>query len=157
MDISSPWRFFYRTFWRKDFLTPWTCRHWDISALRYFITVAQLPKVWKRPYCFARCQNIYVPKCLCAEISHAKTSMPPKISSAKMSQCRKFLVLKCPWIQNVHVPVRPPGRNMHVQKCPCDEMSILNCLMPKCQVRKWWEAVLMAPFTLRYHLTGQFL
>ena len=30
---------------------------------------------------------------------------------------------------------------MHMLKCPGDEMSMPKCLLPKCQVPKWWEAV----------------
>ena len=47
--------------------------------------------VTKLPYCFARCQNIYVLKCLGAEIFHAKTSMVPKVPCAKTSLCGKSL------------------------------------------------------------------
>jgi hypothetical protein len=64
----------------------------------------------------------------------------PKIPCAKMSPCRKVLVLKRPWRQNVHLPVRPQGRNMHMPKCPSDEMSVPKCLLSKFQVPKWGEA-----------------
>ena len=125
----------------------------NITAFRQMVALQPI-FVWP-PICLD--YSVHVPKCSGAEISRAEMSKAPKIPSAKMSRCRKVLVSKCPWRRNVHVPVRPQGRNMHVPKCPGDEMSILKCLLPKCQVPKQWEAVLMATFTLRYHLTGQFL
>ena len=54
---------------------------------------------------------------------------------------RSALVLKHPWRWNVHEPVHLQGKNMHFSKCPSDLMSMLKCILPKCQVPKRWEAV----------------
>ena len=70
-----------------------------------------------------------------AKVSSAETSMVAKIPWAKMSSCRKVLVLKRPWRWNVHVPVQLQDRSMHMLKCPGDEMSVPKCLLPKCQVQ----------------------
>ena len=70
-----------------------------------------------------------------AKISSAETSMVAKIPWAKMSSCRKVLVLKRPWRWNVHLPVQLQDRSILMLKCPGDEMSVPKCLLPKCQVR----------------------
>ena len=108
-----------RTFRKLDFLAQGFFGTMDVSARGHFgnwafqhsSTGAKM-SVPKRPYYFARCQNIHVPKCSGAEISHAKMSMMLKIQFAKMSPCRKVLVSKRPWRQNVHVLVSLQGPNM---------------------------------------------
>ena len=74
----------------------------------------------KRPYCFARCQNIHVPKCSGAEIFHAEMSLVPKIPRAKKCPCR-----------NVHLRSALqtfPGRCQNVpgMKNPCKNVSCQN-------------------------------
>ena len=107
MDISTREGFYMRTFWHRTF------RHMDI--------LAQAPKCLpKRPCCFARCQNIHVPKCSGAEISHAQMSLVPKIPRAKKSPCR-----------NVHLRSALqtfPGRCQNVpgMKNPCKNVSCQN-------------------------------
>ena len=115
MDISSPWMFQYKVFsaqGQKDFLAPWTWTM-DTWTFRHSSTGAEI-SVLKCPYCFERCQNIHVLKCLGVKISHV--------------QC-PWYVLRIPCVKNVHVPKCLQGRNMHLPKYPGDEMSML----------KWWE------------------
>ena len=115
----------------------------EFSIKQYIIDICKIKRYFPIPkYWFTDhwAPNIHVPKCSGKEISSAKMSMVPKIPCAKMSLCRKVLVSKCPWRWNVYVPVRLQGRNMHVPKCPGDEMSLPKCLLTKCQEPKWWEA-----------------
>ena len=146
MDISSLWTLLYKNF------SAWGLfKHKDFLAQEPFNTVAQGSR--------SLCQNVHtarkVPKYPCAEIFRCSNipcrfvvlSMAPKIPCAKMSPSQKILLLKCPWTRNV--------RNMHMPKCPGDEMSVPQCLLPKCQVpkcqvSKWQEAVIAHRVTYIY-------
>ena len=97
-------------FWHMDILAH---GHFGTWTFRHSSTGAEI-SVLKCPYCFERCQNIHVLKCLGVKISHV--------------QC-PWYVLRIPCVKNVHVPKCLQGRNMHLPKYPGDEMSML----------KWWE------------------
>ena len=109
-------------FWHKEFSAPRTFWHrifWHlyISAHRYFGTFESNMDIsahtfWHLCYCakMSKSQNVHVLKCLSAEMS-----VVPKNPCAEKSPCRKDLVLK-------HVPEHLLGRNVHVPKCPGDEM-----------------------------------
>jgi hypothetical protein len=92
-----------------DFLVQGFFGTMDMSALGHFGTQifhhsspAAKMSVWKHQYCFARCQNIHVLKCLGSVISRAKTSLPPKILSAKMFvRKHPYCFARC---QNIYVP-----------------------------------------------------
>ena len=85
-------RFGTRSFRHREFLVQWFFGTMDVSAWGHFSkwtfwhssTGAKM-SVPKRPYCFARCKNIHVPKCSGDEISLAKMSMVPKIPCASAS------------------------------------------------------------------------
>ena len=60
---------------------------------------------------------------------------------AENSSCQNVPVPKSPCVETSMETKCPQGQNMHVPKCPGDEMSVPKCLLPKCQVPKWREAV----------------
>ena len=110
MDVSSPEHFDTCTTWRCRRSGRWTFQHgnisnWGLFGTRNFrhrnilargnfdtctfwhsSTGAEM-SVPKRPYCFARCQNIHVLKCTGTKISHAEMFMAAKTPCAKMSPC----------------------------------------------------------------------
>ena len=73
--------FRHEEFWAQEHFGTGTFQYMDI-----FGTVAQVPK---RPYCFAKCQNIHVSKC-----SGAEKSLCRNVPHAENSSCRKFPMLK---------------------------------------------------------------
>ena len=132
MDISSPWMLQHMgTFWPKEFLAPWMFQHGIFKAwtFRHLDILAPCKAIWTFWHRHFGTWDT-VPKCPRPEMS-----MVPKNPCAKKSPCLKVLVPKRPRRRNVHVPIRLQGWNMHMPKCPADEMSV-----PKCQVTQWWEA-----------------
>ena len=90
----------------------------------------------KCPYCFARCQNIHVPKCSGAKISICQNVQVPKYlcrsvlvanrPSAKKSLCQNALggeMSMCWYIRRAETCT---CRNILVMKCQCWNASFRN-------------------------------
>ena len=71
----------------------------------------------KSPYYCASCLNVNKPKCQFALIFLYRNVPVPKISCTEKS-----------WRQNDHVPECLQSQNLHMPKCPRDEMSVPKCL-----------------------------
>ena len=109
------WRFNTRIFAARGIFGIGTFRHSSTSPEM---------SVPKHPYCFARCQNIHVPKCSGAEISLCRNVQVPKIPCAENSPCRKFPMPKRSGVEmsicrNVRSAERCMCRNVPVMKHPC--------------------------------------
>ena len=127
-DVLADGHFNTVTFRHGDFLAQGlfgtrTFRHRNISArghfgtwtFRHSSTGAEM-SVPKRPYCFARCQNIHVLKCSDAKISLCRNVQVPKIPRDENSPCRKFPMSKCSGVEN------PSAGTSAVPNGACAEM-----------------------------------
>ena len=99
MDISTREHFNIGTFRQEDFSAEGifgtgTLGHEDILAGSHFRTwtfrhssTGAKMSVPKRPFCFARCQNIHKPKYPCAEMFRCRKVLESKISHVETFQC----------------------------------------------------------------------
>ena len=77
-DFLAQGLFGKRIFWHRSILAQ---EHFGTLTFRHSSTSAEM-SVSKRPYCFARCQNIHVLKCSGAEISPWRNVLVLKSPSA---------------------------------------------------------------------------
>ena len=94
-DISAQEHFGMGIIWHHGYFGMGILRHWNISEQGYF-------SKWKYLYCFARCQNVHMPKRPCAETSMCQNLHVPKYLSAKMFNCHNVngscpCAKKSPW------------------------------------------------------------
>ena len=121
-EFSPQEHFGMGIFWHHGRFDTGTLPHWDILEHGHFGT-------WKFQH-----------RGTGAEMSILLYTVP-KCTFAKTSLCWNILVVKYPSVvtslcRNIHGAEIYPCQNILMPKSPCDEMSVLKCLLPKCQVPK---------------------
>ena len=121
-------------------------QHMNVSILGNFGTMQSSTDVSAQTF-WHLCRNVL----LCRNVHFAKISMclnvpVPKCPCAKRSLCQNIQVRKCPYAEKpcagkfmcriVSLPKCPWRPTVHVPKFPGDEISVLKCFLPKCQVLK---------------------